>query len=305
MAHNRNCSLALQQTATFRLKVFVMDVAFLGPSGTHTEEALLSTPGTQQLVLVSEPTVYEAIMGVQNRHVERAFVPIENSLEGSVNATLDVLVFDAPAVTIIGEVVHKVHHHLIARRQMPPAQIEQVFSHPQATAQCAHFIHSQLPNAKIAAASSTSQAVATVAESDQPWAALGSSRAATLNNCAILQANVEDHPNNVTRFVWLTHSDTPMPDQTGPWKTSIVFWGEGADEAGWLVRCLTEFASRQINLTRIESRPRKDSLGSYMFFCDLEGHSEDQPVKAALASLRHSVAQVRELGSYPKWNSHH
>jgi len=281
-----------------------MRITYLGPSGTHTEEALLAHSATEQMEMISAPTVYEAILAVQEKRVDLAFVPIENSLEGSVNATLDVLVFDAPDVSITGEVVHTIHHSLLARPQLEFRDIECVLSHPQASAQCAHFLHEQLPQVTIAPASSTAEAARLVAESDKPWAALASRRAAELYNCAVLKNEVEDHPGNVTRFVWVGPKNVAYDMHTersqAPHKTSIVFWGKGAaEQPGWLVQCLQEFASRGINLTKIESRPRKDTLGSYMFFCDLEGHSEDEQVTNALSVLGELVAEIRVLGSYP------
>jgi prephenate dehydratase len=179
-----------------------------------------------------------------------------------------------------------------------------VVSHPQATAQCARFLRSQLPQAQVLAASSTAEAVRLVAEHDGAWAALGNRVAAELYGAVVLRAPVEDVPDNETRFVWLARagSDAPLPgspEPRGPWKTAIVFWGLGADSPGWLVSCLQEFASRQVNLTRIESRPRKQGLGRYMFFLDLEGRDTESPVGDSLKGLRQHVEVLRVLGSFP------
>ncbi len=157
-------------------------------------------------------------------------------------------------------------------------------SHPQATAQCARFIRTRLPHAQVIAGSSTAEAVRTVAEHDGAWAALGNRLAAEHYGCRVLLPGVEDVPENETRFVWLAPVGLPpgWPDgpspPSAPWKTAIVFWGVGADAPGWLVGCLAEFASRQVNLTRIESRPRKQGLGRYMFFVDLEGRDTEPHV---------------------------
>jgi prephenate dehydratase len=272
-------------------------VAYLGPAGTYTEEALhASAPPTVEPV--AYPTVYETVMAVQERAVERAVVPIENSLEGGVAATLDVLATDADKVRIAREVVHPIHHCVVARRPLPLEQITRVVSHPQATAQCARFLRERLPRAERVAASSTADAVQRVREADAPWAALGSRLSAELYGCRVLAAGVEDHPGNVTRFVWLAPADA-APEPAPRAKTSIVFWGAGDERPGWLLAVLRELADRGINLTRIESRPRRGRLGHYMFFADLEGAEHDPRVCAALDALRGRGETVRVLGSYP------
>lgn len=274
-----------------------MRVAYLGPAGTYTEEALhASAPPTVEPI--AYPTVYETVMAVQERAVERAVVPIENSLEGGVAATLDVLATDADTVRIAREVVHPIHHCVVARRPLPLERITRVVSHPQATAQCAHFLRERLPRAERVAAPSTADAVKRVRDADAPWAALGSRLSAELYGCRVLAAGVEDHPDNVTRFVWLAPADAePEPAERA--KTSIVFWGAGDERPGWLLAVLRELADRGINLTRIESRPRHGRLGHYMFFADLEGAEHDPRVRAALDALRGRGETVRVLGSYP------
>ena len=276
-----------------------MRVGFLGPPGTFSEEALLASgaAGVEPLPL---PTVYDAVMAVHDGRAERAIVPIENSLEGSVNATLDALAVETRDVAIVGETVHPVRHCLIAARHLELDEIETVVSHPQANGQCARFLRERLPGATVLGAASTADAVRTVAEApEQPWAALGTRIAAELYGCEILRAGVEDVPDNETRFVWLARADAPRDDSHGPWKTSLVFWGVGAEEPGWLVRCLSEFAFRGVNLTKIESRPRKQGLGRYMFFVDVEGRADDRPVAEAVAALAAQCEEVRTLGSYP------
>jgi prephenate dehydratase len=285
-----------------------MRVAYFGPEGTFTQEALITaTSGQTGLELVPLPTIYDTVMAIHFGSVQRALVPIENSLEGSVNATLDTLAMETEDVEILGEVIHPIRHCLIARHELELSQIEAVVSHPQATAQCARFIRSRLPNAQVLAGSSTAEAVRTVAEHDGPWAALGNRLAAERYHCHVLRAGVEDVPDNETRFVWLgpvgappglRGSDSAEPP-IGPWKTAVVFWGVGSESPGWLVHCLSEFASREVNLTRIESRPRKQGLGRYMFFLDLEGRDIEPHVADALAGLRAHVEVLRVLGSFP------
>jgi prephenate dehydratase len=283
-----------------------MRIAYLGPEGTNSHEALLAAMRgaggeTEPPELVSLTTIYDCVIAVQQGTAERAFVPIENALEGSVNATLDALAVETEDVAIVGEHVHAIHTCLIAKRPLELGAIETVHSHPQANAQCAHFLRTRLPQAHVLAASSTAEAVRAVSEQDGPGAALGSRTAAELYGCEILCADVDDAAGNETRFVWLGRREPadPSPGGHGPWKTAIVFWGVGAEAPGWLVRCLSELSSRGVNLTRIESRPRKQGLGRYMFFCDLEGRDSENPVAEALAGLRTHVEHLRVLGSFP------
>jgi prephenate dehydratase len=173
-----------------------------------------------------------------------------------------------------------------------------VLSHPQASAQCARFIREQLPDAEVRTTASTADAVRTVSETEQPWAALGAHAAAALYGCIELRAEVEDSHDNVTRFVWIAPLGTE-PEGEGSWKTSLVFSELGEDHPGALVDALLEFSRRQINLTRIESRPLRQGLGRYMFFIDLEGRASEPPVADAIEGLRAKAESVRLLGSYP------
>jgi prephenate dehydratase len=280
-----------------------LKVAFLGPEGTFSEEALLAAVDRADLEPAPLPTIYDCVLAVQEQAVDRAFVPIENSLEGSVSATLDALVFETDDVTITGELVHPVQHSLIARQAVELEEIERVVSHPQANAQCARFLRERLPRAEVAAAPSTADAVKLVAGADAPWAALGTSLSAELYGCEVLLEGVEDHPENETRFVWLARKGTskggPWGDpSSGPFKTSVVFWGL-PDKPGALVEILQEFAERAVNLSKIESRPLKQGLGRYIFFADVEGSSTEKPVEAAMAAVEAHVDTLRVLGSYP------
>jgi prephenate dehydratase len=283
-----------------------MRVGYLGPEGTFTHEALIhSTGGAPGLELVPISTIYDTVMAVHERTIQRALVPIENSLEGSVNATLDSLAMETEDVAILGEVVLPIRHCLIARTELELSDVQVVLSHPQANAQCARFIRTRLPGAQVQIGTSTAEAVRTVSEHDGRWAALGNRLAAELYGCVVLRAGVEDVADNETRFVWLgpvgAQAGTPGAPgpPRGPWKTAVVFWGMGSEAPGWLVRCLSEFAARQVNLTRIESRPRKQGLGRYMFFADLEGRDTEPRVADALESLRGHVEALRVLGSFP------
>jgi prephenate dehydratase len=271
-------------------------VAYLGPAGTHSEEALrTSAPGAVEELPC--PTIYDAVMAVQERAAERAVVPIENALEGGVAVTLDTLVLEALDVRIGAEVVHPIHHCLIAAAPLEPSSISRVVSHPQAIAQCARFLREQLPDAEHVSAPSTADAVASLREADGSTAALGTRLAAELYGCELIAPDVEDHPDNATRFVWLARA-ADVQEPAGPAKTTIVFWGAGDEAPGWLVDVLSELSSREVNLTRIESRPRRIRLGHYMFVADLDGAASRPPVSDALEALRSHVEEVRVLGSY-------
>jgi len=279
-------------------------VGYLGPEGTFTHEALISAPATGSYDAVPVATIYDVVMAVHDGTVERGLVPIENSLEGSVNATLDALAMETEDVAIVGEVVHPIRQCLIAREPLELESIEVVVSHPQANGQCTRFVRTRLPRAQVMTASSTADAVRMVAERSERWAALGNRLAAELYGCQVLRAGVEDLAGNETRFVWLARMGTPAASRNelaapGPWKTAIVFWGLGSEAPGWLVACLSEFATRGVNLTRIESRPRKQGLGRYMFFADLEGRDTEDHVSEALVALSEHVEVLRVLGSFP------
>ena len=275
-----------------------MRIAFLGPAGTFSEDALLTATSGATLDAAPAPTVYDAIRAVAEGDVDRALVPFENSIEGAVRSTLDTLAFEDFAVTIAGEHDHPIRHSLIARAETPLERIEAVVSHPQASAQCARFIREELPQAEVRSAASTAEAVREVSRSPRAWAALGAASAARMYGCVVLREGVEDTPDNVTRFVWIAPAGT-RPSGAGPWRTSLVFSELGADHPGALVEALTEFSSRDVNLTRIESRPLRRGLGRYMFFCDLEGAVDEGAVAGAIEALQAKAESVRILGSYP------
>jgi prephenate dehydratase len=278
-----------------------MRLGYFGPAGTFTHAALVAShrfaAGAEAVPFATER---ETILAAEAGAVDAALVPIENSLEGGVNATLDTLALDATGVRIVGEEVLPICHALIARPGVALTGITTVISHPQPLGQCRRFLAEQLPGARGVAATSTAEAVRTVAESGEPWAAIGTTVAAGLHGCAVLAEGIEDEHGNETRFLWVSAA-SPFPEGSadGPHKTSIVFHGAGDAAPGWLVRCLSELAFRGINLTRIESRPLKRRLGHYLFLADLEGREDDPQVRAAVQGLHAHCEVVRVLGSYP------
>jgi prephenate dehydratase len=271
-----------------------MRVGYLGPAGTYSEEALRAS-APEPVDEVPYPTIYDTVMAVYDGEVDRAVVPIENSIEGAVSVTLDTLALEATDVRIVAEVVHPVHHCVVAGQELDLSEVQRVVSHPQPIAQCRRFLRERLGQAELVVAPSTADAVLSVRDSSAPDVALASRLAAELYGCQVLVADVEDHPDNVTRFVWLGPEGEASDSGT---KTSLVFWGGGDQSPGWLVHALQELAERGVNLTRIESRPRRTSLGHYMFFIDLEGGAGEPAVADALAALRGQVEVLRVLGSY-------
>jgi prephenate dehydratase len=278
-------------------------VGYLGPQGTFSEEALLAgaEPGSVEPVPLA--SIYETVIALRDGLVRWAIVPIENSLDGSVTVTLDLLADEARDVRIVGETQLAVRHSLIAPQAVEPAEIRTLLTHPQVPGQCVRFLRTELAHARVLPAASTAQAVRTVVrEGERGQAALGTALAAEIYGGTVIREDVQDREDNETRFVWLARvadADDPPPLRAGgEWKTSLVFWGPGAGNPGWLVRCLAEFADREINLTKIESRPRRERMGSYMFFADLVGHAESEPVAAAVAGVRTLCDEVRVLGSY-------
>jgi prephenate dehydratase len=277
-------------------------IAYLGPAGTFSEDALRSAAAGEPFDARPAPTVFDAIGAVADRRADLALVPFENSVEGSVRATLDALAFDIPEVAIVGEHDQAVSHSLIARTKLALDAIDVVLSHPQASAQCARFLRQELPRAEVRAAASTADAVRDVSRRSDPWAALGAASAAEIYGCIVIRDGVEDDPDNLTRFVWVARTDSATAAQgasAGPQKTTLCFSELGADHPGALVEALTEFSDREVNLTRIESRPLRRGLGRYMFFVDLEGSELDPVVATAIDGLRRKAENVRVLGSYP------
>ena len=275
-----------------------MKVAYLGPPGTYTDDALRAAAAGAEIEAVPHPSVFDTVTAVADGDADRAFVPFENSIAGAVRATLDTLAFDASGVAIAGEHDHPIHHSLIAARPLELSEVEVVVSHEQAGAQCARYVREHLPGAAMRGASSTADAVHQVIESGRPWAAIGAAITAELYDGVVLAEGVEDEPWNITRFVWIAPSDV-RPEGGGQWRTTLIFSELGEDHPGALVDALTEFSSRDVNLTRLESRPLRRELGRYMFFVDIEGAADEPTVAGSIKALRGKAESVRVLGSYP------
>ena len=270
---------------------------FLGPAGTWSQEALMSNTALAPDDTVPLSSIAEVISAVASGEVAQGIVPMENAIEGSVPVTLDMLAFEVEDVFITREIDHPIRLKLIAREPLALDRIEKVISLPHAYAQCRRFLREKLPDAEVAAANSTAEAVRIVSLSSEKWAAIGSGLAAESYGCAVLEDDIEDYPGNLTRFVILSKKPAPQ-DLDSPYKTSIVCT-IAHDQPGSLLQILQEFAHRYVNLTKIESRPSKKGLGDYIFFIDVEGKKDDPQVAGAIKCLECKLQRVKLLGSYP------
>jgi prephenate dehydratase len=269
-------------------------LAFLGPSGTYTEEAaLLYDPAAE---LRPFPNITAVGKAVASGETPEGVVPIENSIEGSVNFTLDLLVSEG-SLYIRNEMVLPIEHYLMGKPGTQMEDVQVVYSHPQALAQCREYLESKFGNAVSSASLSTAQAVGDAIASDIPAAAIAPRRSAELYNAEILDSAIQDVAANVTRFVVLAKSDHAP---TGNDKTSMFFTFD-EDVPGQLYTVMGEFAERGINLGKIESRPTKRSLGQYIFLVDCDGHRQDSLLGEVLQAVDERVSTLRVMGSYPKW----
>ncbi|MEM1658784.1 MAG: prephenate dehydratase [Candidatus Jordarchaeales archaeon] len=273
----------------------ILRVAYLGPRGTFTEEATKKFFNNVEAELIPITTISGVISMVEKGHADMGVLPIENSVEGSVTTTLDLLV--RSNVKICGEIILPVEHCLIGKEKIDFKEITAVYSHPQALAQCRNFLAKNLPQARLYETSSTAEAVRLVALSDSyDIAAIGSAAAAELYGLLVLARGIQDEQTNETRFAVIGMKDMPP---TGEDKTSIAIFLL-QDRPGALCEVLEEFKERNINLTRIESRPSKKILGDYIFFIDLEGHIAQPEVKESIEKIKLKAGSVKILGSFPK-----
>ena len=271
-------------------------VAFLGPAGTFTEQALLSQPDLAAGELTPIRSIAETIFTVDQGRAELGVVPIENAIEGSVNETLDTLAFEASEHLFIHrEIVVPVDLNLCVKPGTKLADVKAVVSIPHASAQCRDWLAAKLPGVEVQASNSTAEAARDVAKSRAGGrAAIAPRLAAELYGLEVLAAGIHDHPDNSTRFVVIGHG---IAAHTGHDKTTVVVFQTHQDRPGGLLTILQEFNARGINLTKLESRPTKRELGSYCFFIDFEGHLSDELVADVLRSLA-AKHEVRFLGSY-------
>jgi chorismate mutase/prephenate dehydratase len=265
-------------------------IAYLGPEGTFTQAAALKHFG-HSVNTVAHGGIDQVFSEVQSGACQFGVVPVENSIEGVVNHTLDMLLNSS--LTVCGEVELRIHHHLMSRASGLGAVVR-VYSHQQSLAQCRRWLDHHLLQAERYPMSSNAEA-ARAASEDKHAAAIAGESAAELYGLRILVSNIEDEPDNTTRFLVLGRQPTPP---SGEDKTSLLF--SMPSRPGSLLKMLACFADNEVNLTRIESRPSRRGMWDYVFFVDLEGHIKDAPVAAAVKQLEQEASLVKLLGSYPR-----
>ena len=289
--------------ATMPLVFTARSIGFLGPYGTFTEEALRATlargpaDAVGPIATIPYASIEDTLEALSSGEVDCVIVPIENSIEGSVSVTVDLLAWEEHHVQIVREVRQPIRHRLVTRPEVRLKDITRIMSHPHATAQCRKWLRANLPDIPVEATSSTASAVEIVASSREPWAAIGTAVAAERCGCVIVRDSIEDHDDNETRFVFLSQL-RERQDFPEPYKTSVVC-EIVKDQPGALLLILQEFAHRYINLTKVESRPSKRKLGDYIFLVDMEGKIDDMPVRDALSCLTCKLPRLTILGSYP------
>lgn len=269
-------------------------LAYLGPPGTYSEEAaMLYDPDAEYIAAATMPGVVQSI---HDGEADEGIVPVENSLEGVVTFTADLLIQET-TLKIKSELVLPIHHCLLAKPGGSDEDVEVIYSHPQSLGQCREYLLRRFPNASTIPSASNSAAVSEMLNSERRALAIAGKRAARMLGARILEERIEDNPSNATRFIVLASEDGAP---TGEDKTSMCF-NFDVDKPGSLVSVLQEFSERGINLSKIESRPTRRSLGRYFFLVDVDGHKADDPVRDALEAIAEKVSMLKVLGSYPRY----
>ncbi len=278
------------------VSVTPVTIAYLGPPGTFTEQAAaLCLPTASHVERVPYPSITATAEAAAQGLADRAVLPFENSLAGAVGETHDLIIHQITTHYICDEIIIPIEHCLIAPTGADTSRIDVIYSHPQALGQCQRYLQRRFPAARTEASLSTVQAVARAVEQGDHAAAIAPRRAAALHDATILEVGIEDDHRNVTRFVVLAAQDH---EPTGDDRTTILFGT--ANRPGALLSALEKFADANINLTRIESRPSRERLGTYLFLIDCDGHRSDPPLAAALEQMAPELERLRIVGSYPK-----
>lgn len=274
-------------------------IAYLGPKGTYSDEAarlFAQKMGRDDVEYVECPSFNEVYEAVERGKCEFGVMPIENSLEGAVTATLDTLAFKT-GVSILGSAVLDIHHCLLLHPDATIDDIETIVSHPQALAQCRRYLNENFPSQPRVTSSSTAEG-AHAASQDKTVAGIASVFAGELFGCKLAEAEIEDHYGNQTRFALVARQGHEPVLSGDHMKTSLAV-SLNSDKPGSLLMILSEFSYANVNLTMVQSRPTKQGLGDYLFFIDLEGSPDDPTIKTALDCLRLKLREVKVLGSYP------
>ena len=269
-------------------------LAYLGPRGTYSEEAAMLYD--EEAELVAATTLPGVVQRVHSGEADEGIVPVENSLEGTVTFTADLLIQET-TLKIKSELVLPIHHCLLGKPGEIEGDVEVIYSHPQSLGQCRGYLQRRFPDASLMPSLSNSSAVGDMLKSERRALAIAGKRAARFFDARILEEEIEDNHSNATRFIVLAAEDGAP---TGKDKTSICF-NFDADRPGSLVGVLQEFSNRGINLNKIESRPTRRSLGRYFFLADVDGHKADDAVRDALEVIAGKVSMLKVLGSYPRY----
>lgn len=275
-------------------------VGILGPKGTHSEEAALWLKkfSREDWRLEICADIFDVLNAVKDRKLDAGLVPVENSLEGSINITLDTLA-RSDTLTVARELVWKVQNFLLTRPTVELADVTKIFSHAQPLAQCRKFLQKNFPAAEIVATASTARAAELVAAADENFAAIGTQRAGKLNGLTVAAKNIQDNPNNFTRFFEIRYRPrdaAPVTTFDGD-KVLIICQIDGS-RAGSLCSVLEEFARRNVNMTRIESRPARTILGAYIFFFELETDAGDVALREAIRAVYDKSIWLKNLGVF-------
>lgn len=269
-------------------------VGYLGPKGTYSYEAYNLFYKNEETKPVEYMSINDLIISIQNCEIEEGIVPIENSIEGSVVATMDAIL--KVDLYIKSEFILSISLNLMAKHGVNKGDITSIYTHPQPVGQCREYLEKNFKGIKIVYTDSTTQGAKVVSDSSECFGAIGPKNMSEMYGLNILEENIQDSDNNETRFVVLSKE---YNNATGSDKTSIIFSTD--DKPGSLYKILDIFSLWDINLTKIESRPRKEKLGQYVFFVDMEGHIEDEDVTSALTMVKRKTSFYKFLGAYPKW----
>lgn len=268
-----------------------MQIGYLGPNGTFSEQA--AALYCSDAKYISYHTIDDVIQAVDKNLIEVGIVPIENSIEGTVNVTMDTIIFNAD-IKIIAEIVIPIEQNFLVSKNYSNEQITKILSHPQALAQCREFLNKNYHHAQQIPISSTSEAAKLVASSNEPWAALGNLLCAKLYNMKVLYSKIQDNKSNETRFIVISKKSENKVETES--KTSIAF--STNNEPGALFKILNILALWNINMTKIISRPMKKSIGEYVFFVEVEGDISNEDMQEAMKMVQRKTSFYKLFGSY-------
>ena len=276
-------------------------LGILGPKGTHSEEAALWLKkfSREDFKLEICADIFDVLNGVKEKELDVGLVPVENSLEGSINITLDTLA-RSDTLTITRELVWKVKNFLMTKPLVDVKGVQKIFSHVQPLAQCRKFLRKNFPDVEIISTNSTARAAELVAESDEICAAICTERAGKLNGLSIAAKDIQDNPNNATRFFEISYRPRDAaPIETFDGDKVLIICQIDGSRAGSLCSVLEEFSKRGVNMTRIESRPARTILGAYIFFFDLETNAGDDALRESIRAVYDKSIWLKNLGCFP------